>query len=421
MSEKKRKKNIYRQSRNKEKKEASCPTNIIQSKRSLYILLTLISCALATSASPAKAGLASEIVELIVKIGGHLVIRIGTRNPELAPYIWTAIGTLVTVAIIYWLLKAIKKWEKDRELSSRIYVNDTSNRSERVRKGKLELFSGLLILSGMTGYLYWKDLAPEHAANKPSPSNGREWRDRDPDTGKKTKRVEKSQDPFPIKTFDAAIAMKSRVSFFPSDNQTALNTTDYKKVTGDLARIQYKLLIQRSRAKELPEVLIGQGAWNNKLCNQHLPSLGIYQYGGTNCNQLITVNFTDGNNFYEHQIEVIITLAHEWGHHLINLSGEKISGINNELLSDCFAGVYLAYLHKYNALSEQEFNNGVKMMTQIGDTHGTSIHGTKYQRANGLISGYGYAHNRHDKKNAINWNSFCKGLENIIDLSKGLP
>lgn len=94
-------------------------------------------------------------------------------------------------------------------------------------------------------------------------------------------------------------------------------------------------------------MLIGQGKWDNYECRKPLPTLDLYMYG-PQCNSLITVNFTNGTLSYEHQIEVLTTLAHEWGHHLIRLSGRKVSGINNELLSDCFAGIYHAYLHKYN-------------------------------------------------------------------------
>ena len=220
--------------------------------------------------------------------------------------------------------------------------------------------------------------------------------------------------------YDAAVAIKDRVTFYADSRFPHLTTEDYKKSAGDLARIQFKMLKNRAQAKNYPTVLIGNGSWRDEACNEGLPTLGLYQYG-RDCNELITVNFEAGNLNYEYQIEVLVTLAHEWGHHLINLSGENISGINNELLADCFAGVYLAYLDKYDAITEKEVRDTVKMMSQIGNTHGTGIHGTPAQRVNGLLSGAMFFDNPSDPQNQENWNSYCKGLEDVIDVRKPLP
>jgi hypothetical protein len=418
--------------------------------RAFFTYLLLASSLITVTASPAKAGVVAEIVEWIIRIGGHLLVRIGTKSPELAPYIWTAIGTLVVAAIIYTLLKAIKKWEEDRDLSSRIYIDETRKKPRQIIHGKWQFIAGLIILSGIAASSYWPVLfrrdittkSPPKAESKTYTEDSTtedqqkpEWwgKGSDPDefptkeswgqlpsTTSQSPRAKKSPPVTPKKAYDAAIAMQQKVFYIPDNNLPSLNTNDYK-AAGDLARIQHKLLINRRRAKDLPSVLIGAGVWQNDNCNKQLPTLGIYQYGGGECDQTITVNFTDGNTWYEHQIEVIITLAHEWGHHIINLSGEKISRINNELLSDCFAGAYLAYLQKHAALSEQELYNGIRMMTQIGSTHGTGIHGSSIQRANGLISGYGRAFNQYDRESKVNWDRFCKGLENVIDLSRGLP
>lgn len=439
--------------RNQKEEEKKCTRHFVIPRiksrkefRKFSACLLLASSLLTITASPGKAGVASEIAEAIIKYGSRIAINWGTRNPDLAPFIWTAIGTLVGAAIIYSLLKSLKKWEEDRELSSRIYIDETSSGSKISNNSKWAFIAGLLILGGIAANLLWQDLArKETATNSYSKSEkipgeedlpkpewwekgsdpksfpGKEWWPNEEKPENKSSRAKKYPAPLPPQDRDPAVAMQSRVYYFPSDNLHTLNTTDYKKVSGDLARVQQKLLIKRSRANEFPEVLIGQGSWRTENCNKFLPTIGSYQYGGTDCDQLITVNFTDGNRWYEHQIEVIITLAHEWGHHIINLSGERISRISNELLSDCFAGVYLAYLHKHGALTEDEFYKGVRMMTQIGNTHGTGIHGSKAQRANGLISGYKYSFKQNDQESQANWNSYCKGLENVIDLSKGLP
>ena len=60
-------------------------------------------------------------------------------------------------------------------------------------------------------------------------------------------------------------------------------------------------------------------------------------------------------------------------------------------------------------------------MSEIGNTHGTGIHGTPAQRRNGLMSGALFASNPRERDNQNLWNSFCKGLDNVIDLSRGLP
>lgn len=220
--------------------------------------------------------------------------------------------------------------------------------------------------------------------------------------------------------YDAAIEIKDRVSFYPDSRYNYLNTDDYKRAAGDLARIQYRMLKKRGVSKTYPRILIGDGSWKNDSCNETLPTLGLYQYS-RGCNNLITINFSANGLVYEEQIEVLTTLAHEWGHHLIRLSGENISGINNELLSDCFAGIYLAYLDNYNAITESEIRSTIKMMSHIGNTHGTGIHGTPAQRRNGLMTGALYASNPNDLDNKNLWNAFCKGLDDVIDISVGFP
>jgi hypothetical protein len=227
----------------------------------------------------------------------------------------------------------------------------------------------------------------------------------------------KPQKPKPV--YDAAVAMSKRVWYYPNNSLPHLNTDDYKKVVGDLARIQHKLMIDRSKAKILPSVVIGYGEWQNKECNEALPTIGLYYKGGP-CEGNITVNFADGNTYYEHPIEVMTTLAHEWGHHLVNISGQNISDITNELVSDCFAGLYLAYLDKYGLVTESEIQNTIRMMSQIGNYEGFQ-HGTPQQRVRGLVAGAYYVSNPTIQENAFEWNRYCKELDSIIDLSKGLP
>ena len=224
----------------------------------------------------------------------------------------------------------------------------------------------------------------------------------------------------PKPKYDPALAVRDHVYFRADSRFPHLTTDDYKKAAGDLARIQYKMFKNRGEAKNYPYILIGNGIWRYEACNEILPKFGLYQFGGA-CDRRITINFEANGMHYEHQIEVLVTLAHEWGHHLIHLSGENISGIANELLADCFAGVYIAYLDKHGAISEQELRNTVKMMGVLGNTHGTGIHGTPAQRVNGLLSGALFIDDPNDPKNQANWDNYCKGLEDIIDVREPLP
>ena len=224
----------------------------------------------------------------------------------------------------------------------------------------------------------------------------------------------------PKPKYDPALEIKNQVYFFQDTRFPNLNTEDYKKAAGDLARIQYEMIKNRSQAKNYPDILIGNGDWKNEVCNAPLPTLGLYQYS-SECDELITINFEANDVAYEHQIEVLITLAHEWGHHLINLSGENVSAINNELLADCFAGLYVAYLLKYDAITLEEVENALRMMADIGNTHGEGVHGTPLQRMNGLGSGAGFFADRKNPKYRSGWNNYCKGLEDVIDIRKSLP
>ena len=106
---------------------------------------------------------------------------------------------------------------------------------------------------------------------------------------------------------------------------------------------------------------------------------------------------------------------------MINMSRRPVSGSQHEILSDCFAGVYLAYLDKYNLVTEKEAIDSIEMMGQIGNTHGTGIHGTPQQRINAITSAAMFMSDPSNPENQFRWNSFCKGLEGIIDISKGLP
>ena len=83
------------------------------------------------------------------------------------------------------------------------------------------------------------------------------------------------------------------------------------------------MLLNRKNAQNFPTVLIGNGRWKEEKCNIGLPTLGLYTYS-PDCKNLITVNFSAGSLVYEHQIS-ITTLAHEWGHHVINMSRRPVS------------------------------------------------------------------------------------------------
>ena len=63
--------------------------------------------------------------------------------------------------------------------------------------------------------------------------------------------------------------------------------------------------------------------------------LGVYMPA---CKEIL-IGFNSGELSYDYPIQVLYVLAHEYAHHLVEISegGSTVSGLDNELTADCFA------------------------------------------------------------------------------------
>lgn len=95
-----------------------------------------------------------------------------------------------------------------------------------------------------------------------------------------------------------------------------------------------------------------------------------------------------------------IITAHEFGHHVVDelrtqatAKGQNVSpitGKNNELLADCFAGVWASTAYYNNILEGGDFEEAVAAMFAIGDAApgGNDPHGSPAERVAALQLGY---------------------------------
>ena len=186
---------------------------------------------------------------------------------------------------------------------------------------------------------------------------------------------------------------------------------------GDMARVQARMIRDSSQAMRFPSVLIGNGEFTGN-CSIGKATVGTYN---PQC-QSVQVNFTDGTLVYEEPIEVLTVLAHEYAHHLVNISlgSQSISGLENELVADCFAGLMHGYWDKYGKLTEAEVMSAAKMMIQVSKSESLSSadpHGDPGQRVGAFLAGA----LRTTGQQTAEYDNFCKGLDRIIDWNKGLP
>jgi hypothetical protein len=222
----------------------------------------------------------------------------------------------------------------------------------------------------------------------------------------------------PIIDEDPATSIRPHVTFYEDQSFSIMNNKEqYLRAAGDLARVQGKMLLNKSNLKNYPEMLIGRGLFTGN-CNLGSSTLGAYK---KDC-KIIQINFSDGNIYYESPIEVLTTMAHEYGHHLteITIGLNKISGLESELIADCFAGLMYGYWDKNGNLTEEDIKSAVKMIIQVSKTEGmntSDMHGDPGQRAGAFLAGALKAQGQ----NTVEYQNFCKRLDYIIDWSAGLP
>jgi hypothetical protein len=147
----------------------------------------------------------------------------------------------------------------------------------------------------------------------------------------------------------------------------------------------------------------------NNSCKSN-PSIGVYH---SSCSS-IGVDFTDGNIGYEQDEEVIATIAHEWGHHLSHIAGLKMSWNEGEIISDCFSGLVMGYLHKHSLATKQEVENAGTMMIQIGNNASTGIHPNSETRWMAFIGAAATVSNPGGEQSKM-YGAYCGSLDQILD------
>jgi hypothetical protein len=204
---------------------------------------------------------------------------------------------------------------------------------------------------------------------------------------------------------DPALLMSSRVFAYTTSSPLSTYMDNYKKVAGTLARLQVRSLRADSVKYQLPIMMIN----GNNSCKTN-PSIGVYH---PTCGS-IGVDFSDGTNTYEKEEEVIAVIAHEWGHHMANISGLKMSWNEGEIVSDCFAGLVMGYLHKNALATKEEVENAGIMMIQLGNNAATGIHPNSQTRMSAFIGGAATATSPGNNQSKM-YGMYCGSLDQILD------
>jgi hypothetical protein len=204
---------------------------------------------------------------------------------------------------------------------------------------------------------------------------------------------------------DPATLMSNRVFVYTTESPLSAAEDDYKKIAGTLARLQVRSLKSESNKYDLPVMMVN----GNNSCKTS-SSIGVYH---PKC-ESIGVDFTDGNVAYEQDEEIIAALAHEWGHHLSHISGLKMSWNEGEIVSDCYAGLVMGYLHKNSLATKEEVENAGRMMIQIGNNSTTGIHPNSETRWKAFISAAATVTIPGGDQSGM-YGAYCGSLDQIIN------
>lgn len=216
----------------------------------------------------------------------------------------------------------------------------------------------------------------------------------------------------PRRTADPALAMQGRFhgSKF-GGRYAALDAgfNNYQRLSGTLARIQTLALKRRDRAHQLPAV------WINRTREDCFPGPSIGMYS-PQC-QVIKLDYSDGMSTYEHPVEMEVTLAHEWGHHLISLSGVAMSPTEQEVVSDCFAGAVFGYYVNHGLINDQDAIRAVKLIEYVGNNSAHGHHPNRETRIRSFAGGLYSVSDPADPK-AAEFMRSCGSLHQIVDVKK---
>ena len=211
---------------------------------------------------------------------------------------------------------------------------------------------------------------------------------------------------------DPAVAMQGRVMTFPSPwpqlQPLDSGQENLRKLSGTLARIQYVAARNPSVRSLLPTVLI-----NGKNDCVNTPTIGLYE---PKC-QTIKVDYSDGEVFYEHSVEVEVSLAHEWGHHIAMNSGLNVSQTEQEIVADCFAGVVFGYYLNNKLITSEEALQAFQMMAQVSNNSATDIHPNEQNRTSAFLGGMSQVADPQGEYANL-YGKTCGSLEQVLDSEK---
>lgn len=226
----------------------------------------------------------------------------------------------------------------------------------------------------------------------------------------KQEKVEKKPSPPPFelpfqKQEDPALLMTRRVFIFNDDSPLSAASDDYKKIAGTLARFQVNSLRNKERRADLPIVMI-----NGVNDCKKSPSVGVYH---PHCKS-IAIDFSANGLTYEQDEEIIAVMAHEWAHHLASISGLSFSMNEGEIVSDCYAGLLMGWLHRNSLATKQEVENAGLMMIQIGNNSDKGIHPNSETRLSAFIGGAASVTSPEGEQASL-YKKYCGSLDQIVD------
>ena len=210
---------------------------------------------------------------------------------------------------------------------------------------------------------------------------------------------------------DAATEISSQIHFFEDSSQAHLNDEpQYRKAIGDMARIQDSKMKKREAARVFPTIILGRQGFTR--CGTP-NSPGIYN---PVCREIL-IGFNSDVLRYDYPIEVLYVLAHEYAHHLVEISegGSTVSGLDNELTADCFAGYMAGFWNINGKLTREELLAGFAVMQFVAKAEpsdSSDMHGDPGQRQGAFFGGFERA------KGSVNqqFQNFCKTLDRILEL-----
>lgn len=213
-------------------------------------------------------------------------------------------------------------------------------------------------------------------------------------------------------TVDPALVIQDYIYFRPDFVFPHLNDEDqYRRGIGDMARVQSEHSVISGNSDRYPAFLLGNPRASDSECESPRAA-GLYN---PECGEIV-VAFNNDQLLYEKPIDVLYVLAHEYGHHLVNLTyGNTIGRLNEELTSDCFAGYMAGLWDEHNQLSRDELERGVVLMAAVAKAEqmdSSDEHGDPGQRIGAFVGGF-----RMQKQEVTQeYLNFCRTLDKIIEV-----